>query len=283
MMSIGYNRVWLAAGAALVTISSMTGRASATERRFTYTYESATLGAGEREIEPWTTLRLGRTEYYRAIDNRLELEFGITDRLMTAWYLNLSSATADVPGTTPGSLNRETEFEHGGSWEWKYKLLDPVADPLGLALYLEGGFTSTEVELETKLILDKRLGDFLLAFNAVGEYEWNSRSGTTEHEKLFEFDVGAVYFFSPVLAAGVEFRNQNEIAPGEGPDDSAGDEWEFSVLSGGPVVSYSAETWWATLTVLPQLANLKREEGAPTRELEEHEKVATRLIFGAHF
>src|SRR5262249_44738246 len=156
-----------------------------------------------------------------------------------------------------------------------------VADPLGLALYLEGGFTSTEIELETKLILDKRLGDFLLAFNAVGEYEWNSISGTTEHEKLFEFDAGAVYFFTPVFAAGLELRNKNDIAPGQSPNGK--DEWEFSVLCGGPVVSYSAETWWATLTLLPQLANLKREAGAPTRELEEHEKVSTRLIFGAHF
>src|SRR5262245_41793775 len=235
MISDSCRNRYLASGMAFLTFAGLTGTAAGTERRFTYTYESATLGAGEREIEPWTTLRLGRNEYYRAIDNRLELEFGITDRLMTAWYLNLSSATTDVPGATPGSLSRETEFEHGGSWEWKYKLLDPVADPLGLALYLEGGFTSTEVELETKLILDKRVGNFLFALNAVGEYEWNSSSGTTKQEKLFEFDAGAVYFFTPVFSAGLELRNQNEIAPEEHADGSVEDEWEFSVFSAGPV------------------------------------------------
>src|ERR1041385_3236350 len=87
--------------------------AAATERRFTYTYESATLGSGEREIEPWTTLRLGRHAYYRAIDNRVEIEFGLSDRLMTSWYLNLGAETADVPGDTAGSLKRDTHFSQG--------------------------------------------------------------------------------------------------------------------------------------------------------------------------
>jgi hypothetical protein len=283
MISDNYILRAVVAGGVLAASLAAASSARATDRRFTYTYESGTLGAGERELEPWTTLRLGRNEYYRAIDNRLELEFGITDRLMTAWYLNLSSATGDVPGSTPGSLNRETEIEHGGSWEWKYKLLDPVADPLGLALYLEGGFTTKEVELETKVIMDKRVGDFLFALNLVGEYEWDSSSGITKQEKLFELDAGAVYFFTPVFSAGLELRNQNEIAPEVGADGSEENEWGFSVLSAGPVVSYSAETWWATLTVLPQIANLKREGDAPVRELEEHEKIATRLIFGAHF
>jgi hypothetical protein len=280
MLTDSYKFIRRLSVVAVIGVCLWVRPAGATERRFTYTYESATLGQGEREIEPWTTLRFGRNEYYRAIDNRLELEFGITDRLMTAWYLNLSSETADVPGATPGTFDRVTEFEHGVSSEWKYKLLDPVADPLGLALYLEGGFTTKEIELEAKVIMDKRMGNFLAALNLVGEYEWNSSSGITEHEKLFEFDAAAAYFFTPTFAAGVEVRNQNEIG---NEDPTASPEWEFSVLSAGPVISYSTETWWATLTVLPQLTNLKREEGAPVRELEEHEKVATRLIFGAHF
>jgi hypothetical protein len=283
MISNNYRLRAVAAFGVVAASLIFASPAGAIDRRFTYTYESGTLGAGEREIEPWTTVRLGRSDYYRGLDHRLELEFGITDRLMTAWYLNLSSATADVPGATPGSLNRETELEHGASWEWKYKLLDPVADALGMALYLEGGLTTKEAEIETKLILDKRFGNFLAAVNFVGEYEWNSSSGVTKQEKKFELDVGAVYFFVPNFSAGVELTNQNEIAPEVHADGSEEDEWEFSVLSAGPVVSYSAETWWATLTVLPQLANLKREEGTTVRELEEHEKVATRLIFGAHF
>src|SRR5206468_7233929 len=113
-----YKSVTAASGAGLIFgVLLVATPAGATERRFTYTYESATLGAGEREIEPWTTLRLGRNEYYRALDNRLELEFGVTDRLMTAWYLNLSSETADVPveGAPPGTLSRQTGFEHGVS------------------------------------------------------------------------------------------------------------------------------------------------------------------------
>lgn len=258
-----------------------TWTAHATERRFTYTYESATLGAGEREIEPWSTLRLGREQYYRAIDNRIEIEFGLSDRLTASWYLNLGAETADVPGSTPGTLRRlPPRLNEGISSEWKYKLLDNVADPLGLALYLEGEATSNEFGLESRIIVDKRLGSLLAALNVVGEYEWDSSSGVTEQEKVLELDVGGAYFFTPGFSAGIELQDLNEFSS-EADDTSAN--WQYSVLSGGPVVSYSAETWWATITVLPQFANLKREASDPVRELTEHEKVQARLIFGAHF
>ena len=249
--------------------------AQATERRFTYTYESATLGAGEREIEPWTTVRLGREHYYRAIDNRIEIEFGLSDRLMTSWYLNLGTETADVhdQGTPAGALSRRSASSQGISSEWKYKLLDDVADPLGLALYLEGEVTTEEVGLESRIILDKRAGDFLFALNVLGEYDWDSSSGVTELEKSLELDLGAVYFVTPGFSAGVELTDQNDVS----------EAWDASVFSAGPVVSYSAETWWATITVLPQIANLRPEENPATRELTEHEKVQARLIFGAHF
>src|SRR5262245_34530149 len=58
------------------------------ERHFTYTYESAVLPAQAKEIEVWTTPRLGRDDYYARFDQRLEFEVGLTDRLQTSLYLN---------------------------------------------------------------------------------------------------------------------------------------------------------------------------------------------------
>lgn len=245
--------------------------AAASQRRFTYTYESATLGQGERELEPWTTFRVGRDHYYSQLENRVEVEVGLTDRLQTSWYLNLSNTTADVD--TAGGLSRQSSQSIGVSSEWKYKLLDPVADPVGMALYFEGEGSPSEAGAEAKLILDKRMGDVLVAMNLVGEYEWDFSSGTTEREKFLEADIAAAYFVTPSVAVGAEVRDHNVIS----------ETWESSALFAGPSVSYAAETWWAAFTVQPQLGNLKREEGTGHLELHDHEKVNARLIFGAHF
>ena len=149
----------------------------ASERRFTYTYESLVLNPGEIEIEPWTTFRIGKDDYFVRIDHRLEFEAGLTMSLQTAFYLNFH--TAQVGDAM------ESEFEVGGiSNEWKYKLKDPVADPVGTALYFEWGASTEELELEAKLILDKRWTNYLVAFNAVVEPEWEFEieEGTTEVE-----------------------------------------------------------------------------------------------------
>ena len=258
-------------GALLVLGSART--AGASERRFTYTYESATLGKGEREIEPWNTVRVGRTGFYAGVDSRLEVEVGLTDRLQTSVYLNLSGANEDV--TLPnGQKAREASMRHGGvSSEWKYKLLDPVADPLGLALYVELTMAPTEAAVETKLILDKRFRNLLIAGNVVGEYEADFETRPTGHETFLEVDLGVAYFVSQAVSLGIEGRSDNEV----------GEEWEWSALFAGPVAGYSTEGWWATLSVLPQLANLHRQPNTPHLELSDHERVNARLIFGAHF
>lgn len=251
--------------------------AAATERRFTYTYQSATLGAGQRELEPWTTFRMGRDNFYNRVDNRVEVEFGVTNRLQTSWYLNLSGITERVGPDALGNYSRESHVEHGGiSWELKYKLLDPVADALGMALYFEATGGPAEAELEGKLIFDKQIGNLLLAFNVFGEQEWEFEGPETEAELSLEAVGGLAYFLTPAFTLGFEVRDHNVIGHGD-------KDWESSALFAGPVVSYAWETWWATLTVLPQLRNLKREEGTGNLELEDHEKVNARLIFGTHF
>lgn len=245
--------------------------AQANERRFTYTYGSDVLTAGTFELEPWTTFRLGRDHYYNRQDYRLEFEFGVADRLQTAWYWNFTVVNQDIDG------GRKSDFDwQGVSWEWKYKLLDPVADPMGLALYLEPSFGPTEAEVEFKLILDKRIGDFYAAFNAVFDHEWNyEEKGATKREIDLEADLGLAYFITPAISVGVEARNHNEIPAGKG--------WVHSALFVGPVVSYATKTWWATVTVLAQLPALKKNATGSTLILDEHERVNARLLFGVPF
>jgi hypothetical protein len=252
------------------------GAAFANERRFTFNYETGVLPPGVRELEVWSTARLGREERFTRFDERLEFEVGLTDRLMTSLYLNLTSETAAVPAETGGrELESELEFE-GISSEWKYKLTDPVADALGTGLYGEVRFAPTEAELEAKILLDKRVGDLLLVANLVGAVEWQFLLGETRKEYEAEITAGGAYFISPRVSVGLEARVPTIFEVGEAETET------LSALYAGPVISYAQDTWWATLTVMPQLAGLATEGSGHSLELDENEKINVRLIFSFH-
>jgi len=259
--------------------------ASANERHFTYTYESAVLSPGKLELEPWTTFRVGRENFYTRFDQRLEFEAGVVDGLQTALYWNMTAVAEDVTSTDPALPPTETRVQSfsftGISSEWKYQLSDPVADPLGFALYFEGTAGLVEAELEAKLIFDKRVGDLLLAANVVGEHEWVFEvPGETEREVKLELDLAGGLFLSQSFLLGLEVRNQTVWASEEG--------FEGSAFFAGPVVAYAQDTWWTGLTILPQIAAIKPEEEAPlppgeeesALDLEHHERLEVRLLLG---
>ncbi len=253
----------------ILLLTAASTRLSASERHFTYTYESAVLHPGGREFEPWSTFRLGKDGFYAALDTRLEAELGVTDRLQTSLYLNLSSLNQDTP------LGRESATTlQGLSSEWKLKLADPVADPVGLALYGELSGGPGEAEIEGKLILDKRVGRWLGALNLTGEHGWEfAEQGATANESVFELTAAGCYFLRPDLTLGLELRSHTVWPPGD---------QTRSALFLGPSVSYSREGWWIAVSALPQLRALA---GASSgyRDFVEHEKVELRLIFGLEF
>lgn len=257
--------VLLAAVSALVA-----GPAPANERHFTYTYETAVLPPGGRELEIWTTPRIGREDFHIRFDQRMEFEVGLTERLMTAFYLNASATNTKV---TPGVREHDWEFE-GVSSEWKLKLSDPVADRVGFALYGEATGGPNASEIEAKVILDKRMGKLLVAANLVGANEWDYTGPDTDTEGELELDLGATWHVRPGFSMGLEMRNHNEFVDGE---------WEHSALFAGPVFSYATGEWWVAATILPQLpAPRKEEKGGDPRILDEHEKLNARLLFSFH-
>ena len=251
------------------------GMGSANERRFGYVYETPVLSPGARELEVWNTYRSGKAYSFRRLDQRIELEFGVAERLMTAFYLNYEWKAGDANGSAPGG-GRTTEQSASISNEWKYKVLDRVADPLGLALYGEYTLGLYERELEFKVILDKQLGRFLLAGNLVGEQEWEDEleDGVleTENELKFEVSGGVSYSMSAHFSLGLEVVEWNVLKEGR---------IEHAVLFAGPVLSYATEEWWATLSVLPQVTAFK---GATMDglDLEESERAQVRVLVSFH-
>ncbi len=250
-------------------------RGSANERRFAYVYESPVLSPGARELEVWNTYRTGKPFFFRRIDQRIELEFGVANRLMTAFYLNYEWLAADENGAAPGG-GIVQEQTASISNEWKYKIADRVADPVGIAGYAEYTLGLHERELELQVILDKQLGRFLFAGNLVGEHEWEDElvDGVTETEREMKLTArgGVSFGVSDRFSLGVEVVEQNVLKEGR---------IEHAALFAGPVLSYATDDWWATLTALPQVAAFKgaTENGL---DVEEFERAQVRLLLSFH-
>ena len=249
--------------------------ARADERLFTYVQEAEVLPKGGLEFEQWLTHRRSKADgVFAGWDFREELEYGLTDRLTVAGYLNFKDTHSE--GVTGRADQSSFEFE-GISTELKYQLLNPNTKTIGVLLYGEATYNGDEFELEQKLVLQKDFGEkWMAAFNVTLEEEWAFTPTDTEEELALELTAGIAYKLNSHWSVGVEGRNHQAFAPGLDFSHRVANAWFV-----GPNVHYALGKWWATLTVLPQV------HGSPnTRnglELEEHEKIEVRLIAAINF
>lgn len=256
------------------------GTVRATERYFTYTYEPEVFPQGAAEFEQWITWRAFRSnnvgqDNFNRWQFREEFEYGVTDNYSASLYPNTKAESFRDPMT--GESESEFEFD-GVSLENRYMVLNPAEHAVGLTLYFEPRYSGEEAEVEQKIILGQRHGNWKWGLNFVHATEWNFNEHETEGE--LELDFGMTRQLNKHWSFGVELRDHNELPEYE--------EWENSALFLGPVLTYTAENWWATLTVMPQVwgANFgggSDPDGVSGLELEEHERVNGRLIFGIGF
>jgi Family of unknown function (DUF6662) len=262
----------------LLCCAALASSASATERFFTYSYEPETMPKGAMEYEQWVTLRAGRNktvgqENYNKWEIREELEYGVTDNYTVSLYLNQSSESFRDP--LSGENHSDFRFD-GISIENRYQVLNPADHAVGLALYLEPRYAGDEAELEEKIILGQRHGDWKWALNLTHATEWEDNFHETEGE--LEVSFGLTRNIGKNWSIGFEARDHNELPEYK--------EWENTALFIGPVVTYRQEKWWATLTVMPQVLGVNFSENVDQDhhfELEGHERVNARLIVGISF
>lgn len=262
----------------ILSVAMVAINAPATERYFTYTYEPETLPQGLMEYEQWITLRAGRNaavgqENYNKWELREELEYGVTDNYSLALYLNQSAVSFRDPATSED--HSDFNFE-GVSLENRYLVLNPADHAVGLTLYLEPSYSGNEAEVEEKIILGQRVGDWKWALNLTHATEWEDNFHSTEGE--VEASFGITRRLSKHWSLGLEVRDHNEIPEYE--------TWENTAVYVGPVVTYQQEKWWATFTVMPQVygANFSGDpDRNPHLELEGHERWNVRLILGFSF
>lgn len=267
----------------IITIASIS--ITAQDRNFVRTYQSTTLAKGAKDLEAWNTFKTGRQYFYNRLDQRLELEMGLTDKLQTSVYLNIEYAAQGAHLDTLGGIADSTidgiseSALFSVSSEWKLKLSDPVANAIGSALYAELTIAPTEFELEGKLILDKKNEKNVFALNLVAEYEagFTVKKGKTILEEEFkaEFDLAYMRMLKPHVGLGLEVRQHNVFVAGEK---------EHSALFGGPTLFYSGNGFFIILNALPQWANLQTNDENPNSlNLNEYQKMEARLLIGFSF
>jgi hypothetical protein len=272
--------------------------AQADENFFGYTYGAETLPAGQTEAYFWATDRRYKDEgHYDAQDYKLELERGLTNRLQGSVYLNFASH--HIRGLEPEfeDVHRNFAFQ-GISTEFKYAVLSPYKDGIGLAFYVEPGWSRihkvegekvTEYELELKAILQKNFLDdkLIWATNLTIEPEWEREKEVDpvtgdvekewEKELAVEVTTGLSYRVAPNWFLGVEGRYHSEY-----PDWTNGLHREHYAFFAGPTIHYGGKKWWFTATYLPQIHGGPSAPGSDLH-LEEHEKRELRLKIGYNF
>jgi hypothetical protein len=236
---------------ALSTLA-LVSSASATERRFAFTYETTTAPKGSFEVETTTLWESGKG--FDTFLFRPEIEFGITDRFQLAFYLG------DIEHAREAGAN--STIWAGSGIEAIYQLTDPNKSALGSALYFETILNDNDLELEGKILLQKNFGRVILAWNGVVEAHWED--GYETRVGVLEQTLGLSYQLNPGFSVGLEAKQE-----------VAFDDWSDSqgnAVFVGPNISYRKGSFFGAATCLFRVSDVP---GEPHSELG--------VVMGLHF
>ena len=223
---------------------SAAGLVHADRRYFVHSYTPYLAPAGNLELEVISIAASGQGDTTAtAWKNRFEFEYGITDRLTGAAYLNFVQPAGGDAGTT---------FD-GPSLELIYRLADPGRLPVDPAAYLEVRANGSEVEFEPKLLLARRIYRLVSALNVIGEIERHTAGDERgETEKALRVTAGASREIGRVLAIGLEAVYQRQFF-GDAPDATS------QLL--GPTLNLQTSKMQISLGWQPQIAGSPASSG----------------------
>jgi hypothetical protein len=167
--------------------------ARADRRSFLHAYEYATQPEGNLEFELWNQILAPRSGGFdsASVEQRIELEYGITDHWDTALYHVFAQGPAEGFHFDGWRLENRYRFAEKGVW------------PVDLMLYFEverpADFTAP-FETEEKVILERDFGALGLVTNLVAE---QSFLHAADHHQ-WEIDAGVRYEVVPALRVAVE-------------------------------------------------------------------------------
>lgn len=268
----------------LLSVSSVILQAQ--DRVFAVNYQSNVLNKGDFDLEYQNKIAFGKKGKFspylfgKHLDQRLEFEIGLGKNIQTAFYFN--HELFSFVDTTSSVLQQE--IKPSLSTEWKWKISDPVANGIGMALYEEVEVGGNNLESETKLIFDKRWLNDLLVLNLTGVYEIekevevknNNTVIEDEVEMPFDVDLSYLHFMSSGFGVGFESGSRNNINKEDG--------WMNSLLFIGPAIHVASQNFFLNLCVQKQLTNLHKTVFAlGSLDLNSNENVEVRLVTGFSF
>lgn len=211
--------------------------ARADHRYFLQSYPPFVSEKGESEISMWTTALLGQNNSVgTAWNNRAEYEYAISDRLMSALYLNWTQASGAAAA----------QHFDGLSLEAIYAFAEPGRIAFNPSAYLEVGESGDALSLEPALLLGEKYGAWMAGANVIGEVELRHRPGPGESgtEKAFSLTGGLSRDIGKQVALSLEAR-YTQVFPGGGEHPAA--------LFLGPTLDLDADKVQLLLGWHPQL------------------------------
>jgi hypothetical protein len=140
-----------------------------------------------------------------------EVEYGLTDKLEVALYGTLGSIAPSGVSEVP-----EMPVGNGMKQRLRWRLADEGEWPVDVALYGELAEQQSELEIEWKLILQKRVARRLrLVANAWFEREFEYKG---DQAWVVNPTFGATVEITPMLHLGFEGWMRWTLEDGEGPD-----------------------------------------------------------------
>ncbi|MES1240821.1 MAG: DUF6662 family protein [Acidobacteriota bacterium] len=258
-------------GALFLAVLSSPTVCRADENLLGYVAGAEVIPKGGWELYNITTMRNDKDKgYYRAFDNEIELEYGVSDRFNVfggVELLSVDTRDLSIDGYLPGNENVGPELsglELGG----KLNLLRPAADNFGLSLRFaldyswldhHSGEDKDTASFEMDLIGQKYFLDGQLVWvgNLGLESTYADRAPIDDLPEGFDWPTdpemeleiktgtGLSYRFVPNWYAGAEAIYETEFETEVGQE-------RWSVFA-GPSLHYGSAKWWATLTYFPQI------------------------------
>jgi hypothetical protein len=236
-------RISLLLAAGIAASVSPAGAARANPRPLPFTYQSETLPTGSVELEQFVDFLPLRGQTAAGDDVSVlatqfitEFEIGLTDRLELGLYVTLAPSLADGFFMAPRPLEG-----NGAKQRLRWRLADPEAWPVDVALYGEVAENEREVELEAKVILQRRVGRLRLITNLWAEHEFYFDG---RREWVLNPTLGGTVELTPRYHVGVESWMRAEYpvgASGPRPYDLGP-----HVYAGPAFLAAIGRLWWST-------------------------------------
>lgn len=192
---------------ALFVAFSLASPAWANPRPLPFTYQHEQLAAGETELEQFVDYSPVRArsangpETWLALTGfQTEFEHGLTSRLELGLYLTFVpgiNTTLYSPTDAPQPLNG-----NGLKQRLRYQLAPSGEWPLDVSVYGELVETDHELELEGKLILQRRLGPARVIGNMTAEQEFYFNG---DRDLVLTPSAGLTFEATPAFQPGIEW------------------------------------------------------------------------------